>query len=140
MNSATLSIGGGATGLLTSPSPIASSNIVFIPAAAGLLLPPLITKCALAAQKKQRRNRATSTTRTTINIEEMLGSGVGPYNTVATNENLLSNLPIVQTRYERPHRQGALFCRSGTWLEIGGENHPAHQLRSHHHHRYTDDY
>ncbi|KAH7731424.1 Fibroblast growth factor family protein [Aphelenchoides avenae] len=35
------------------------------------------------------------------------------------NESLLSDIPAVShTSYENTKRQGALFCRSGTWMEI----------------------
>jgi hypothetical protein len=84
------------------------------------LIPPfdhgashLIAKCALRAQEKQRRNNARSSRK-------------------HPNESLLSDIATLhQTTYENTKRKGALFCRSGTWLEVLDRPTAEYEARKH---------
>ncbi|KAF7636906.1 hypothetical protein Mgra_00003646 [Meloidogyne graminicola] len=93
-----------------------------------LLLPPfnstdskLITKCSIRAQQKQRKNQniGKNSISTSLSLLERLGMGEEEQNVEPPS---LSVLPIRQVRYEHAHRRGALYCKSGNWLEISNNN------------------
>nr|CAD2176187.1 unnamed protein product [Meloidogyne enterolobii] len=104
-----------------------SNNIQPSPTSSSLLLPPfnasdsrLIAKCATRAQLKQRRNTQNDKTSFSTSLTLLERLGLGEEHNVEAPP--ISGLPIRQVRYEHAHRRGALYCQSGTWLEMTGDN------------------
>ncbi|KAI6240916.1 hypothetical protein M3Y99_00400300 [Aphelenchoides fujianensis] len=64
----------------------------------------VVTKCARYAREKVEHARTS-----------FLRQAADP---ALADEVLLSRLPLYQSRVEQPYRQGAIYCRSGGWLEI----------------------
>jgi hypothetical protein len=60
------------------------------------------------------------------------------------DEVLLSRLPLYQSRIEYPYRQGAIYCRSGGWLEILDDRavhaKRRHRHQNHHNQTYEPEY
>ncbi|CAD5222227.1 unnamed protein product [Bursaphelenchus xylophilus] len=96
----------------TTPTPT-SSTLFYDPLVPSILSPPglrpfddqdllAVTRCAREARSKVNFAR-----------ENILRTEPGD-----TDEILLSRLPLYQNRIEHPYKQGAIYCRSGGWIEI----------------------
>uniref|UniRef100_A0A1I8BRT6 Uncharacterized protein n=1 Tax=Meloidogyne hapla TaxID=6305 RepID=A0A1I8BRT6_MELHA len=106
--------------------PLNNNNNVQPSPTSSLLLPPfnaadsrLISKCATRAQQKQRRNQQIDKTSLSTSLSLLERLGLGEEQNVGSPP--FSGLPIRQLRYEHAHRRGALYCQSGTWLEMTGD-------------------
>ncbi|KAI1721164.1 fibroblast growth factor domain-containing protein [Ditylenchus destructor] len=122
------------------------------------LLPPfdlagsrLVARCALNAQHKERKHQQRMlaghaakrrSTTSDSDMESLAALGLMPSSfgtSLDSSESLLNGLPTNQVRYENAHRQGTLFCRSGTWLEIFGGEEASHHHRGHRRRTSDDD-
>ncbi|CAD5216905.1 unnamed protein product [Bursaphelenchus okinawaensis] len=93
--------------LMPTPS---TSTLFYEPIVPSIISPPglrrfddqdllAVTSCARAARNKVNMARERLDTRD-------------------ADEILLSRLPLYQNRIEHPYKQGAIYCRSGGWIEI----------------------
>uniref|UniRef100_A0A914HC99 FGF n=1 Tax=Globodera rostochiensis TaxID=31243 RepID=A0A914HC99_GLORO len=79
----------------------------------------LIDRCAHRAQHKQRRNHSAASD---SSMWHRLGNALSGQNgTYGRTPPFVNGLPVRQVRYDHVHRRGALFCRTGNWLELVGE-------------------
>uniref|UniRef100_A0A1I7W4X1 Uncharacterized protein n=1 Tax=Loa loa TaxID=7209 RepID=A0A1I7W4X1_LOALO len=93
---------GGASGITPAPAPPASSNFHLL----GLLL--LLLLLLLAAAAAAAAVASSSLTLNLLPSSDYISSS------------LLANCArqVQQLRHDGPNREGALFCRTGTWVEI----------------------